>query len=230
MQVEVDIAGFARLGQSPGPAAGFRTLVLGRPERNMTQRQQHVVAQCAGEEVRRGADIADAPADHGERQRGDVDAADRDPTAGRLDQAREQQRQLIFAAAALADDRNMPVERDAEVDGVDDAAAILLGERQIGDDEFAGQRRHRFRFGELQPGVHHAGGLELLDDLLVLDPGILECSGRNRAARSMARPDPCRRQHRQQRANRKPAADHQVAADRIEEKRRKLPEKVVKKL
>ena len=99
----------------------------------MAQAEEQVVAQGAGKQVRRGADIADAAADHRGRERRDVVPADRDPSAGRLDQAGEQQGELVLAAAALADDRDMLVERNCEADPVEDAAAVVLGERQIGD-------------------------------------------------------------------------------------------------
>ena len=188
----------------------------------MTQAQQQIVAQGTGKNIRRRADIADAAADHRNRDGGDVDAADRDPAAGRRDQAGQQQRKLVLAAAALADDRDMLVERDAEVDAVDDPAAAILGERQIGNDYFAGEPRHRFGLVELQPRVHHAGGLELLDDLLVCDLGSLE----DLIEAEQFIPRRCQilvgDQHRQQRADRKAAADHQVAADRKKKEGRQL--------
>jgi len=56
----------------------------------VAQPKQQIVAQCSGENVWRVADIADTPADDGDRQLRDILAADRDPAAGWLDQPREE--------------------------------------------------------------------------------------------------------------------------------------------
>src|SRR4029077_19651915 len=108
-------------------------------------------------------------------------------------------------------------------------ALIVLGERQIGDRQFAGQRHDFFRFGEQQRRVGHAGGLELLDDLLVGDPRVFLdlIEGQELVPR---------RGHvlvggedRDQRAERQVALDDQIAAQRIEEEWRQLPQKIVQK-
>ena len=230
MDVEIDIAGFLRLLQLLGPAARLRALVFGRPQRDVAQRQQQIVAQGAGEQIRRSADIADAPADHGDGGRGEVEAADRDPPAGRPHQAGEQQRQLVLAAAALPDDREMLVERCGEADRVDDAAAVFFGERQIGDDDLAGERRHALRASSRQARIHQTGWLKLLDDLVVFDPRILEALVEIEQFLPWRRQILVGRKHRHQRPERKTAPDHQITADREKEERGQLAYEVVQEL
>jgi hypothetical protein len=74
----------------------------------------------------------------------------------------------------LADHRYVSIEREIKRNAVEYPAATVLGERQIGDGEFAGQRSHRARLLEQEPRIDHACGAELLDDLLVGDLGSLE--------------------------------------------------------
>ena len=123
------------------------------------------------------------------------------------------------------------VERNREADPVENAAAVVLGERQVGHDrEFAGERRQSFRLGHLQTGVDHPGGLELFYDLLVFDPRILlDLIKIEEFLPRRSQIFVCR-QHRDQSAERKISADHQITADRIEEKRRKLSNEIVQKL
>src|SRR5205814_5887565 len=138
--------------------------------------------------------------------------------------------ELALAAAALTDARDMLVELDREADRIDDAAAVILGERQIGDRQFAGQRQDLFRLGEQQAGIGHAGGLELLDDLLVGDPRVLLdlieveelLPGRGEILVSG--------EDRHQRAERQGAPDDEIAAQRVEEERRQLTYEVIEKL
>src|SRR5665213_711854 len=143
-------------------------------------------------------------------------------------QPRQQQRQLILAAAALADDRDMLVERQGKADRVDQPALIVAGERQIGDRQLAGKPRDRLRLGQQELGVEHVGRFELLDDLVVGEPRVLVVLVEVEQLLPRRRQILVRRQHRDQRAERQVAPDHQVAADR-EEERGELPDKVVEK-
>ena len=69
MEIEIDIARTLSFVGLPGPAfARYRLVVIGRPHRNVAQAEQQVVAQSAGEQIGRRADIADAAADHRRRQ------------------------------------------------------------------------------------------------------------------------------------------------------------------
>ena len=219
MQVEIDVAGPSRLVDLARAAFGDRGLVVfGRADRAVAQAEQQIVAQGAGKQVGGRADIADPAADHRERQRRDVGAADRDAAARRPDQAREQQGELVLAAAALADDRDMLVERRRKADAVEDAAAVVLGQRQIGDDQLAGQRRDALGLLEQQARIGHARRLELLDDLLVLDPRIFFLLVEIEQLLPRRGQVLVGGQHRHQRAERQAAADHQIAADRIRRK------------
>ena len=74
----------------------------------------------------------------------------------------------------MPNDRDVLVERDRKADPIEYPAAVVLGERQVGDSELAGKPRHTIGLREQQARVHHARRLELLDNLLVLDPGVLE--------------------------------------------------------
>ncbi len=165
-----------------------------------------------------------------DRQVGDVGAADRDAAAARPHQAREQQRELVLAAAALADDRDMLGGRDGEAHPVDDPRLLVLDERQVGDRHLADQRRHGGGLVEQQLGVDHPGRLELLDDLLVgdlricLDLVVVEQLLPRRAEILVGG------EHRDQRAERQAALDDQIAADREEEERRQLADEVVEEL
>src|SRR5215831_3809159 len=100
------------------------------------------------------ADITDPAARHGGWKGCDVDAADHDSPARRPGQAREQESKLVLAAAALADDRNVLIERNVKTYAIHDPAAAVFGERQIGDDDLAGERCHPLGLLELQPSVH----------------------------------------------------------------------------
>ena len=138
MKVEIDVAGslsFMDLGRA---AFGSVRIIFGWSDWVVAQAEQKIVAQSAGKQIRGRADIADTAAGHRGWQGRDVDAADRHSAAGRPGQACEQQSKLVLAAAALADDRDVLVERNAETDGVEDPTAIVLGERQISNDDLAG--------------------------------------------------------------------------------------------
>ena len=121
----------------------------------------------------------------------------------------------------------MLVELDREADRVDDAAAIVLGERQIGDRQLAGQRHDPLRLLEQQPGVGHAGGLELLDNLLVGDPGVfldlveVEQLLPRRSQILVGGKD------RHQRAERQIALDDQIAADQEKQERGDVSDQIV---
>ncbi len=156
-------------------------------------------------------------------------AADRDPAAARLDQPRQQQRQLALAAAALADDGDMTVDRHGKADPVENPAAVVLGERQIGDRELAFECGIRVcGLVELQMRVDHSGRCELLDDLLVLDPRILLDLVEVEQLLPRRGQVLVGGEHRHQRAERQAAADHQIAADRIKEERGQLRDEIVK--
>ena len=139
----------------------------------MTQAEQQIVAQRPGEQIRRPADIADAPAHDGERLLGEIDPTDLDPPGAGLRQPGQQHRQIFLAAAGLADHRDMLVEREGEIDRIDGAPLVVAGERQIGDGQLAAEVRDRFRFGQQHLGIDHVGRRELLDDLVVGDPRVL---------------------------------------------------------
>ena len=145
MQIEIDVAGAPRLEECARPLARGRLVIFGRPHRVVAQPEQQVVAQGSGKNVRRVADIADAPADDGDRQIRYVPTADRDPAAARLDQPREQQGKLVFSAAALADDRDMLAGSDGKAHRIDDPALVILGEREIGDSSPRRSAAPRFR-------------------------------------------------------------------------------------
>ena len=140
----------------------------------MTQAEQQIVAQGAGEKVRRRADITDPAADDRDWKGREVGPADRNPAARRLNLTREQQGKFVLAAAALPDDRDVLIDRNRKADGVEHAAAVVLGERQVGNGKLAGERRHPLGLVEQQANIHHVRRLELLDDLLVLDLGVLK--------------------------------------------------------
>src|SRR5262249_3193785 len=96
--------------------------------------------------------------------------------------------------------------------------------------KLACQRHHLLGFGEQQVRIGHAGGLELLDDLLVSDPRVLldlvevEELLPGRGEILVGRND------RNERAERQGASDDEIAADRIEEERRQLVDQVVEEL
>ena len=66
------------------------------------------------------------------------------PLVGRI-RRREQQGKLALAAAALPDDRDVLVERDGKADAIENSAAVVFGERQVGDRQLAGERRTLYR-------------------------------------------------------------------------------------
>jgi hypothetical protein len=219
VQVQIDVARASRFIELACPPTRRRVIVFGRTDRPVAQRQQQVFAQRPGEQIGRGADIADPPADNGERQIGKVLAADHDPSAARRHEPGQQLRQFALAAAALADDRDMFVKPQVERDGVDDAAAIILGQRQIADQDLALQPWNGFRLVEQQLRAGKPGRLELLDDLLVDDPRIFLVLVKVEQLLPRRGDVFVRRQHRYQRAEGQLAADHQVSADRVEKER-----------
>src|SRR6266851_4040399 len=228
--VEVGIAGLPRLLERNRHRLGAQRLVVALADRPVLQAEIKIVLQRAGEEMRRRAGIADAAADNSIVQGGDIDAADGDAAAGRLDEPGEQQAELMLAARALPDDGDMGVRREGEAHRVDDARPLVLGEAEIGGADLAGERRDLVRRIELPAIVDHALGLELLDDLLVLDLGVLqelveiEQLGPRRGEVLVGGEDG------DQGAEREIALDHQIAADRIEEERRQLGDEVVEEL
>ena len=90
LQIEIDVAGAARLVELSLALPGERLVVFGRPQRNVPQREQQIVPQGAGKEIRHRGGIADAAADHGYRQFGKIEPAHRDAAARRPGEAREQ--------------------------------------------------------------------------------------------------------------------------------------------
>ncbi len=128
VDVEIDIAGAPRLDQFLGALLRLLLAKLGRQHRAMAQPHQQIVTQGAAKQVWRRVDIADASADDRERQFGEVRAADRNPPARRQHQPSEQQRQLVLAAAALADERNVLVEPKGKADRVNDTALVVASE------------------------------------------------------------------------------------------------------
>src|SRR3984893_10533209 len=173
MNIEIDIARTLSFVGLPSPALDRFPRVIGWSDRNVTKTEQQVVAQSAGEQVGRRPDISNPTPDHRGRQLRQVETADCDPPTGRRDQAGEQQGELVLAAATLSDDSDVVGERDREVDPIENAAAVLLGKRQVDDREVAGKGRRSLRLRHLQTGVDHSGGLKLFYDLLVFDARIL---------------------------------------------------------
>jgi hypothetical protein len=79
-------------------------------DRPVLEAEIKIVLQRAGEEMRRRAGIADAAADNSIVQGGDIDAADGDAPAGRLDEPGEQQAEPA-APLESPDDGDMGVGR-----------------------------------------------------------------------------------------------------------------------
>ena len=182
--------------------------MIGRSHRNVTKAEQQIVAQSAGEQVGRRADISDPTPDHRRRKLRQVEPANCDAPTGRCDQAGEQQREFAFPAAALSDDRDMVGERNREADPIENAAAVLLGKSQINHRKFAAEGYRSLRFRHLQTGVDHSGGLELFYDLLVFDARILFNLVKIQQFLPRRGQIFVCRQHRNQGAKRKIAADN----------------------
>ena len=133
VQVEFDVAGSTGFHQLAGAAAGLVVVILGRLDRAVAKAEQQVFAESAAEQVGSRADIADPAPDYCHRQLGQIHAADAYPATGWPHQPGEQQSELVLAAAALADNGDVLVERHGKADAVEDAAAVVLGQHQIGD-------------------------------------------------------------------------------------------------
>ena len=173
MNIEIDIPRTLSFVGLPGSACERYPGVIGRSHRNVTKTEQQIVAQSPGEQVRRRADISNPAPDHRRRKLRQVETANCDPPTGRRNQPGEQQGEFVLAAAALSDDSDVLGKRNREADPIENAAAVLLGKRQIDDRDFAGKGCRSLRLRHLQTGVDHSGGLKLFYDLLVFDTRIL---------------------------------------------------------
>ena len=138
MNIEIDIARTLSFVGLPSPAFDRFPCVIGWSDGNVTKTEQQVVAQSTGEQIGRRPDISNPAPDHRGRQLRQIETADCDPPTGRRDQAGEQQGEFALAAAGLSDDRNVVGERNREADPIENAAAVLLGKRQVDDGKFAG--------------------------------------------------------------------------------------------
>ena len=193
----------------------------------VAQPEQQVLANAGGEEVGRGADIADQPARGGKRQRGEIDAAQRDLAAARHVEARQQLRHQILAAIARPHKRDMRAERKGEVEPVEKADAVAVDETDIGQFDLVLRRFYGAPLVEQQARVEHIGYMKLLDDLLVLDRDVLLVLVEVEQFLPWRRQFLVCREHRDQRAERQFARDDEIAADQVEEKRRQLVDQVV---
>ena len=159
----------------------------------------------------------------------------RDAAAAREHQAGEELRDVVLAAVPSPDERDVLAGGDVERRPVDPVRAAVLRVHEPGRRDLPLERRDALRRLFHQLGVEEARRLELRDDLLVLDPHVL--LGRVPGQELL----PGREdvlvggEHGDERAERKgigvtPALDHEVAADRVEEERRDLPQEVVQEL
>src|SRR3954454_18707805 len=121
----------------------------------------------------------------------------------------------------------MLVKPHAEGDRIQDAVALVFSKRQVADHQLALQMRYLAGVAQHQLGIGQPGGLKLLDYLLVFDPRILFLLIEIKQFLPRRSHVLIGCQHRDKRAERQIAADHQIAADRIEEKRRQLSDEVV---
>ena len=147
------VAGLAGL-QHLALVARQRVLADGpRALRTVLEAVEQVVLDRAREDHGRVADIADAPAEHRLRLRREVQGADRDAAARRLDQPRQEQGKLLLAAAGRADDRDVAGQVNAEGHTVQHVLATIAQHRDVAGPKLAAQRRNRLRLLGLRPLV-----------------------------------------------------------------------------
>ena len=196
----------------------------------MLEPEEQIVGDRAGEQLGGIADIGELAAGDRLRQPLHLVIRDQDPAGAGIEQVGEHQRELLLAAAGGADDRDPRRQIDREAHAVEDRLAIVADQAEIADPQLAFGLERLLRIGALQRLVADARRVELSDHLLELDlripqqlvvgqqllPGRVEL---------LVRGD-----HRDQRAEREIAANHQIATDREEEERAELRQKVVEEL
>jgi len=194
-----------------------------------------ILRQRARENVRILGCVRDPPSGNGLMRVGKVDAGHGEAAPGREDQSREEVRDVVLAAVALAEQRDVRSGGRIERHAIDAIRPAVFGIHQSGHRDLAGERGDRSRGLFHQLCIDHPRGLELRDDLLVLDPDVL--LGRIPREELLPRREDVLvgGEHGDQGAERQlvrvaMALDHQIPADGVEEERRDLPEEVVQEL
>ena len=198
--------------------------------RAVLQAEQQVVAHRQREQIGILADIAGARTQHVLGQLEEIVAVELDRAAARQGEPRQHLAQNVLARARAADHRELAAGRQDQRHAVELLYSAVLGDGDSGQRQLAAERRRRAVGDPLQLLGHHALGLELVDDLLVLDLDVLTLLVPVDQLLDRRGQVLVGQQHADHGADIHLPGDGEVAADQVDGERRRLRQDVVPEL
>ncbi len=230
VEIERRVAGVLAFRRLPRLFRRRVAVELGGDQGPVLEAVDEVFVNGMGKQIGVRPDVGDPAAGDRRGLLGNIPRADLDVARRGSHESGQQHAQVLLAAAAVADDRDMVGELPGEARRVDQPGIRIVGQRHRRDVPVSAQRLGLRCLGVLHPWLDHVRRLELLDHLVVFDLYVVTLlvpvdQLLDRAGQILIGGD-----HRHQGADIQLALYRQDAAQGIEDEGRELGQQVVEKL